>query len=84
MSKVEDKTVDTIKTVLDTTNMKLTKTKKIKKNYSKMTNLRIIQKQLVYVIGLSKEYAFKDVNKNSNYRTCTAPNTLANTATSSN
>jgi len=30
-------------------------------NFSKLTNLRIIQKQLVYVIGLSYNYAFKEV-----------------------
>jgi len=31
------------------------------KNISKLTNLRIIQKQLVYVIGLSSNYAFNEV-----------------------
>lgn len=30
-------------------------------NFSKLTNLRIIQKQLVYVIGLSYNYAFNEV-----------------------
>ncbi len=32
-------------------------------NFSKLTNLRIIQKQLVYVIGLSYNYAFNEVKK---------------------
>ena len=40
--------------------------KKIKRkfnmSYPKMTNMRIIQKKLVYVIGLSANLAFKDVN----------------------
>lgn len=31
-------------------------------NYYKMSNLRIIQKKLVYVIGLSSELANRDVN----------------------
>lgn len=33
-------------------------------NFSKLTNLRIIQKQLVYVIGLSYNYAFNEVKIN--------------------
>jgi hypothetical protein len=60
MSKVEDKTVDTIGTVT-VCSTKLQKAKKNKKNFSKLTNIRIIQKQLVYVIGLSQDYAFKNV-----------------------
>lgn len=34
---------------------------KVNVNYAKMSNMRIIQKQLVYVIGLSSKLAFKDV-----------------------
>lgn len=30
-------------------------------NYTKMQNIRIIQKKLVYVIGLSAQIAFKEV-----------------------
>lgn len=36
-------------------------TKRNSKGYSKMANMRIIQKQLVYVIGLSANLAFKEV-----------------------
>jgi hypothetical protein len=32
-------------------------------NYYKMSNLRIIQKKLVYVIGLSSDLAKRDVTK---------------------
>ena len=35
--------------------------KRINLNFSKMSNLRIIQKPLVYVIGLSASLALKDV-----------------------
>ena len=62
MSKVEDKTVDTIST---TNSMKPQKPKKKSKNFSKLSNMRIIQKQLVYVIGLSQDYAFKEVKLNN-------------------
>lgn len=43
-------------------NSKLMKYNKINPNYSKMSNMRIIQKHLVYVIGLSSKYAFTNVN----------------------
>jgi hypothetical protein len=35
--------------------------KKFTDNFTKMSNMRVIQKQLVYVIGLSANLAFKDV-----------------------
>jgi hypothetical protein len=69
MSKNEDKTN--------------VKTKVIKKNVlqglniNKLSNSRIIQKHLVYVIGLSSSLASKEV-KNNNFRY------LANTNTSVN
>ncbi len=43
--------------------------KKINMNYYKMSNLRIIQKKLVYVIGLSSAIAFREVKIKINYRT---------------
>ena len=39
---------------------KITK-KKFQDTFGKMSNMRVIQKQLVYVIGLSANLAFKDV-----------------------
>jgi hypothetical protein len=56
MSKVEE-TVDSNSRTLQA---KLSK--KHKSIYSKMSNMRIIQKKLVYVIGLSSEIAFRDVH----------------------
>ena len=35
--------------------------KKLTNNQTKMINMRVIQKQLVYVIGLSSALAYKDV-----------------------
>jgi hypothetical protein len=42
---------------------KLTKRgkRKISNSFARMLNMRVIQKHLVYVIGLSAELAFKDV-----------------------
>jgi hypothetical protein len=52
-------------------------------NYYKMSNLRIIQKKLVYVIGLSSDLANRDVNYNLLTKfspNCTNTNILDNTA----
>ena len=59
MSKVEE-TVDNnvFKKILP-------KNKKHKSTFMKMTNLRIIRKQLVYVIGLSANIAFREVILNN-------------------
>jgi hypothetical protein len=56
MSKVEE-TVDNsvFKKILPKNS------KKHKSTFMKMTNMRIIQKQLVYVIGLSANIAFREV-----------------------
>lgn len=35
--------------------------KRMQSNFAKMSNMRVIQKRLVYVIGLSTSLAFKDV-----------------------
>lgn len=55
MSKVDDETGDI------SLNISLLNKKSKSNNFSKLTNLRIIQKQLVYVIGLSYNYAFNEV-----------------------
>jgi hypothetical protein len=83
MSKVEDKTVDTKGTVTGSGNS-LQKVKKSKKNFSKLTNMRIIQKQLVYVIGLSQDFAFKDVRIRLNPRILTILNSSVSTVRLSN
>jgi hypothetical protein len=58
MSKVELKAEQKKPQNTKTTN---STNKQDKTNQNKNPNTRIIQKQLVYVIGLSSEIAFKDV-----------------------
>lgn len=48
-------------------------------NFNKLSNLRIIQKQLVYVIGLSFNYAFKEVSYFLLFSLYQILNILANT-----
>jgi hypothetical protein len=49
-----------------TSNKQTNRVKKDDYEFQKLSNLRIIQRQLVYVIGLSHSLAFKDVKYSLN------------------